>query len=146
MKNYFFKNIVALALFSVAFAGVFSESPYNKNLSAEDIESLSSGKTVIKNTGSYKKMCMKGENPGLKKVVETVSNLKPAYFAEVIKEYTYEGNENLLDNFSSLVMDSVLCRNSLLFRKSRRMVRLVYFRGNKVSAERWKYSDCKCRF
>ena len=51
-----FKNIVALALFSVAFAGVFSESPYNKNLSAEDIESLSSGKTVIKNTGSYKKM------------------------------------------------------------------------------------------
>ena len=88
-----FKNIVALALFSVAFAGVFSESPYNKNLSAEDIESLSSGKTVIKNTGSYKK------------VVETVSNLKPAYFAEVIKEYTYEGNENLLENFSSLVMD-----------------------------------------
>lgn len=100
-----FKNIAALALFSVAFAGAFSESPYNKNLSAEDIESLGSGKTVIKNTGSYKKMCMKGENPGLKKAVETVSELKPAYFAEVIKEYPYEGNENLLENFSSLVMD-----------------------------------------
>lgn len=100
-----FKNIIAAAFFSAAFACAFSESPYNKNLSSDDIESLVSGKTVIKNTGSYKKICMGSENPGIKKAVETVNSLKPAYFAEVIKEYPYEGNENLLENFSSLVMD-----------------------------------------
>ncbi len=89
-----------LILKSLTFA-----SSYNSNLSSSEKESLSKGETLIKNTGSYKKMCLDSENPYTKQLSEVIGTLKPTYFAEVIKEYPYEGNENLLDDFSELVMD-----------------------------------------
>ncbi|MGN0728264.1 DUF6675 family protein [Treponema sp.] len=105
MKTFLKKIAAAVFVLSGACALLFSNSPYNENLSDEDRAVLSEGSTVIKNTASYKKMCIKSDNPYVKRAVETVSKLKPAYLAEVIREYPYEGNENLMDNFSSLVMD-----------------------------------------
>jgi hypothetical protein len=97
------KFVVASVLISAA--AVFAEGVFNSNLDKSDIQKISLGETVIKNTGSYKKMCVESDNAGVKSVKKIVSNLKPAYFAEVIKAYPYEGNENLPDEFASLVMD-----------------------------------------
>lgn len=103
--NRFFSISGLLMAAVLPIASASAETVFNGNMHDADLQKIASGETVIKNTGSYKKMCLQSENAGAKKVIETVRALKPAYFAEVIREYPYEGNENLIEQFSGLVMD-----------------------------------------
>lgn len=106
MKPFFsIPRLIAAAVLSAVSFSASAGAAFNSNLSDADLQKIASGETVIKNTGSYKKMCIQSENAGAQKVIEAVRALKPAYFAEVIREYPYEGNESLIEQFSGLVMD-----------------------------------------
>ena len=83
----------------------FAKGAFNDNLSLNERSVLSSGETLIKNTSSYKKMCLESDIPQVQKLRQLVMEMKPAYFAEVIKEYPVQGNEDLPAVFSTLVTD-----------------------------------------
>ena len=93
-------------IFACVFCAALSaQDVFNDNLSVEERAVLSSGETLIKNTSSYKKMCLEASNPQVQKLRQTVMEMKPAYFAEVIKEYPVQGREDLPSVFAQLVTD-----------------------------------------
>lgn len=96
-----------LAIISVAFVICLANAQgmFNENLSEEDYALVKSGQTLIKNTANYRKLCLKGGKYGADKALKAIEELKPTYFAEVIHEYPYKGNENLIDEFESLILD-----------------------------------------
>ncbi len=77
---------------------------FNENLTNEELAMLSEGKTVIKKA-SYKKMCLNASNELSDRLIKKVKDKKPAYFAEVIKEFPYEGHENLQERFYEMLND-----------------------------------------
>ncbi|MBO4404667.1 MAG: hypothetical protein J5780_04975 [Treponema sp.] len=88
-------------VFSVNAAGIF-----NSNLSSSDEKTLNEGKTVIRNTGKVKKICInENVSPVVKKAVGVIKDLKPNYLAEIIQKYPYEGNEDLLDKIDAVILD-----------------------------------------
>ena len=92
---------------------IFSEIPeelFNKNITEEELQTLSESKALIRNLRSCKNLCFTGKNEGLTKVQETARELKPAYVAEIIQILPYEGNENdpLQLQVSSLDYDSFI--------------------------------------
>ena len=95
-----------LVVFACVFcSSAFAHGVFNDNLSSDERDVLASGETLIKNTSSYKKMCLETDNPQVQKLRQTVMEMKPAYFAEVIKEYPVQDSEDLPSVFAELVTD-----------------------------------------
>ncbi len=105
MKRTYFNMISAIVLSATLLSfSAYGESIYNSNMNQQEINRILQGQTVVKSS-SYKEMCVTSSNPMVQSVQSRVKKLKPAYFAEIIKEYPYKGNETLIDDFSRLVMD-----------------------------------------
>ena len=99
-------RVCHLVIFACIFCTTaFTQGLFNDNLSVAERGVLASGKTLIKNTSSYKKMCLETGNPQVQKLRQIIMEMKPAYFAEVIKEYPVQGMEDLPSVFSALVTD-----------------------------------------
>ncbi len=69
--------------------------PFNSRLSEEERAVLGRGEVLIRNIDYARYMSIEGENPGIKKLRDSVSATKPNYLAEIIKVEPYEGNEDL---------------------------------------------------
>ncbi len=98
-------KILGVVFSTIILPLTFAEGPFNKNLSPDEEITVLTGETLIKNTESYRKMCLSSDNLGAQKAVNVIKSLKPGYFAEVIREYPFIGNEDLAEKFSKLVMD-----------------------------------------
>ncbi|MCH5290833.1 MAG: hypothetical protein J1D88_03615 [Treponema sp.] len=81
-----------------------AESVFNKNLSAAELAQIEQGATLIKNTGSVRQLCMQSPNQGVRAALKAVSDLKPAYLAEIIQMVPYSGNEDFITQFRDRIM------------------------------------------
>ncbi len=101
------KHFIAISFMAAMAVSSATALPaiFNSRLSAADRSKLESGQVVIRNISNANELCITSQNAGAQKVISTVKALKPAYVAEVIRVYPYEGNENFIQKFSSMVMD-----------------------------------------
>ena len=100
------KKIAASIIFAFLSLNVFSlPISFNSNLSEEERATVEEGKILIKNTGSWKKLCLTTENEGFKEIQKELAELKPAYLAEIVMVKPYEGNENLIEEYDSMIMN-----------------------------------------
>ncbi len=74
--------------------------PFNEKLTDSEREKLEKGEIVIRSIDYAKYMCLDGENPGIKKMYESINGTKPNYLAEIIQLKPYEGKENLPEKIS----------------------------------------------
>jgi hypothetical protein len=68
--------------------------PFNKNLNSTDRAKLMRGEVVIRNVNSLKELSIKKTNE-TDKMLSVITDLKPAYIAEIIQVRPYKGNEDL---------------------------------------------------
>lgn len=69
--------------------------PFNKNLSDKDLQTLNSGKVLIKNIDYAKNMCLDGQsNTVAADIISNVKKYNPKYLAEIIQIKEYKGNED----------------------------------------------------
>ena len=98
-RKYFGGNMKKKIL--ISFAAIFftlsavHSLPFNEKLTDSERERLLKGEIVIRSINYAKHMCIAGENPGVKKMYESINGTKPNYLAEIIQLKPYEGNENL---------------------------------------------------
>lgn len=103
------KKCIVMVLLSVVVAVLCpaAEIPqgelFNSYLSKEARESLAAGNIVVNALSSGKKLCIQGENAGIQKVKNRITEFKPNYVAEVIKIYPYEGKEDFVSRFNTLI-------------------------------------------
>jgi hypothetical protein len=69
--------------------------PFDDTLSAAELTDLKSGKVLIRNIGSYRKMSLTSKNKGAERIRDLMKDLRPTYLAEVIKIVPIKGNEDL---------------------------------------------------
>lgn len=101
-----FKKIAAVFVLLLAALTVNAEEMFNKNLSSSERKTLEEGKTVIRNTGKYKKICINSSaSPVVARGLKVLKKLDPNYLAEIIQKYPYEGNEDLLDKIDEVIKD-----------------------------------------
>ena len=106
MKDTFFKfkilfssAVFLLLIIQNSFAGVF-----NKNLTAEEQQTLNRGEVLIKNIAYQKNMSLnKDFNEDTKALTEEIKQLSPKYLAEIIQIKPYKGNENLPEILTGLL-------------------------------------------
>ena len=106
MKDTFFKlkilfssAVFLLLIIQNSFAGVF-----NKNLTAEEQQTLNRGEVLIKNIAYQKNMSLnKDFNADCTALTEEIKQLNPKYLAEIIQIKPYKGNENLPEVLTGLL-------------------------------------------
>lgn len=100
------KFIITAVLFMSLSGAVFSQDIFNSNLSKSERALLESGKTVIRNTGKVKKICINEKaSPVVEKALKVIKDLDPNYLAEIIQKYPYEGNEDLINKIDVVIQD-----------------------------------------
>lgn len=90
-------NKISIAALLLVFAVSFSlsaadytvpesviKSVFNDKLSADEVQQLSHGEILLRNIGSYKKMCLNSVTDRASEVLKTFKDLGPAYLAETI--------------------------------------------------------------
>ena len=99
------KASISLILLFVALNAVSAKTSFNKYLSDSDKVRLNKGEVVIVNTGNTKKICIETDNPTAKKLINTMTTLKPSYFAEIIQVKPYKGNEDLIERIKKELLN-----------------------------------------
>ncbi len=99
------KLSVALFIFALAQGLLFSQDVFNSKLSSAERKKLENGEILIRSIGKASNMSLNPVNTGTKKVINTITDLNPAYLAEVIQVRPYKGNEHLLDELQPLLLD-----------------------------------------
>ena len=99
------KTFLTITLVLCAALYLPAEEIFNDRMTREELSRLEGGETVIRNLDSYKKLCMVSENAGAQRVLATVRSIKPAYVAEIIRLYPYEGNEDLPRTLAEQIAD-----------------------------------------
>ncbi len=103
------KNIFSITFTTLiaifALTSLNATTSFNKNLSESDRAKINSGEVVIVNTGNTKKICLDSDNKAAIKLIETMMELKPAYFAEVIQVKPYRGNEDLVERLKQELLN-----------------------------------------
>lgn len=78
--------------------------PFNKQLSSEDIQKLSTGETVVRNIDYAKNMSIQsGVNSRCDELISMVKGFNPKYLGEVILVKPFKGNEDLPEKLDSLL-------------------------------------------
>ena len=83
----------------------FGQDCFNSNLSSSERNTLSQNKVVIRKIDSLKEVSINSKNEAITKVLSEAKKLGPIYIAEIIQVKPYVGNENLLQNFETLILD-----------------------------------------
>lgn len=97
------KRFSAIAFFLILFSCVFA-LPFNKQLTATDIQKLNAGETVIRNIDYPKNMSiLSGVNSYCDQLIAMVKGFSPKYLGEVILVKPYAGNEDLPDRIETLL-------------------------------------------
>lgn len=92
--------LLTLSLFSVT---VFA-SPFNEELTEEDIAIVNKGEVLIKNIKYAKNISLnRGVSQLGDKLIDEIEDLKPKYLAEIIQYKPYEGNEDLPQQLETLL-------------------------------------------
>lgn len=100
------KKSLSLFLFVAICACTFAQTTtFKDNLTDQEKQQLNSGKIVIRSISSLKKVCLFSQNQALQKLFKTAKDLDPSYIAEIIQVRPYKGNENLLDNLQSIILN-----------------------------------------
>ena len=93
----FMKKILIFLMICLLPSLFFAET-FNKKLTDEEREYLSTGKVLIKNINYEKNISLeKGLSPLADQLLDTIDKLNPKYLAEVIQVRPYDGNENFDD-------------------------------------------------
>lgn len=97
------KTLIFLSLiFAISF---INAETFNSNLSSSDKKTLDSGKTLLKNTGKIKKLCITEENPLAKRAISVMKKLDPSYMAEAVQKFPYEDYEDLPEVMEEIITD-----------------------------------------
>ncbi|MBB5218352.1 hypothetical protein DYE49_05570 [Treponema rectale] len=100
MKKTLFLTAILVLSMSFIHAGSF-----NSNLSSSEKKTVDSGKTLLKNTGKAKKMCITDETDLGKRVRSVMNKLDPSYMAEAIQKFPYKGYEDLPEVMEEIITD-----------------------------------------
>lgn len=104
------KIIVVVSASLLMSLSIFAQSGsssklFNSNLSSSELKNFNDYKTVIKNTGKVKKICLASNNYIAQKAISTIKDLDPTYLVEIIRKYPYKGNEDLIEKLDEIIMD-----------------------------------------
>lgn len=81
-------------------------SPFNSNLTSEELNDVNNGQLLIKNIEFFKYMSLENdEDPLAKNLRNNIKDLAPKYLVELIKKVPYEGHENLPKDLEIIVND-----------------------------------------
>ncbi|MDY5046202.1 MAG: DUF6675 family protein, partial [Treponema porcinum] len=99
------KKFISAAIFTAAALTAAAALPFNSKLSESDKETLNKGEVLIKSIDKLKNAAIEGDNPGIARIREEISDLSPNYLAEIIQIRPYEGNEDLMQKMRSVLED-----------------------------------------
>ncbi|MCR5218351.1 DUF6675 family protein [Treponema sp.] len=98
------KKTVVFSIFILS-AALISASPFNSKLTSSEKKTIESGKTLLKNTGKVKNMCITDSNPLCKRAISVMKDLDPSYMAEAVQKFSYDDYEDLPEIMEEIITD-----------------------------------------
>lgn len=111
MRHFILRTVFLLffiSCFSVCTAEQFSfdtDSVFNSRLTDEEKKLLLDGGILMRNTGTYRNICLKAYDAGSEKIISGMQELKPVFLSEIIQIVPVAGHENLIQKLNSVLSD-----------------------------------------
>lgn len=104
-RTYFALNFFLFFVLTVTVTSAQIPIFNTQHYTEQEQQDLADGKVVIRNIDKAKNISLNPIHPIAERAIETMTKLKPAYLAEIIQIRPLEGNENLINTLSQMLID-----------------------------------------